>query len=432
MTFLHEDYTLLNLILGSKILDKDLVKFAQYDSLVLAQINNLVNKLTDRLHEQLITTVPDASLPEGEDGQIFTGQLFLQDLVDMDSFVAYLVQNVTKVNRIPVITKQPSLGASKEYLQYGEYHIYKDGLLHIMEYVKNFAAQSGKLLTVKTVDRLIAEINSKLPAVHISPVEQSGGAGYDDAVDAAAKAVKRYQSAVESAGLISNKTTSPAVGGATDKADKAKADKAKSDASLQASLQGIKANPPLDPSSLSISPLHMHDFILNMYNILSAGSASRSTLPEPQLTDPWLKPSTASLQRFADDSTFLLQQFAQFKDAISGNFNAWQSFINDVATEHPNVRIFRDVVTYNAARPWNSLEANFPGGAQDPSLPRGSAPRGHAIQAAARLRQMVDVIQASLVTIAQSPQLMNLLGKDFVSSQSAKARERSDELERIK
>jgi len=365
MTFLHEDRTLLNIILGSKILEKDLVVFAQEQGNHIAQINNLVNKLTNRLNEQLITTVSDAKLPEGEDGQVLTGQLFLEDLIDLDSFISYLHKNVTKVNKIPVISDRPTVGAATEYIQYEKYFIYKNGILHIMDYVKNFAAKSGKQLTIKTVNNLIKEINDKLH-LNVGPigqvntsVEQSNAKNKDIAHGGPSFAIGE-----NSIDNVNNKTES------------------------NITPDTISQTPPFGSDNL-ISPLDMYNFVTNMYKLLLQSS---NKLPE---------------------IGGLKTQFARLSNNILVNYNNWIGFINRMPPES-SASNYHDHVPYNRSKPYSAFMSMFPGG-------NAGSPQGHAIEAGARLMKMLETTSYALELMQRSPQLMTIF-KDFVPVQLQRAK----------
>src|SRR5690606_9971470 len=102
-------------------------------------------------------------------GQKEVGQIFFQDLVDLDSFLSYLNLNRIKFSNSPVLIKKtealqgPDKGA--EYIEgvgsYSDYLIDKRGLAAIVNRIKQSVSSSNEF-TKNVVKKLVDDINSKL------------------------------------------------------------------------------------------------------------------------------------------------------------------------------------------------------------------------------------------------------------------------------
>ncbi len=153
-------------------------------------------------------------------------------------------------------------------------------------------------------------------------------------------------------------------------------------------LTTITNTPPFGSDTL-ISPLDMHDFIVNMYNILLQSS---DKLPE---------------------ITGLRTQFATLQNSISGSYNDWQQFISSLPPES-GAHNYRDHVPYVHANPYTSFLSLFPGG-------KAGSPQGNAMDAMSRLMKMVETTSYALELMKRSPQLMSIF-KDFIPIQLERAK----------
>lgn len=363
MSFLFEDDVLVKLLIDSKLFNQ-LDKYAQQAD---AETKILAIKLT----KDLIDQARQAYNPPGAD-------IYVRDLTSLESYINYLHKNkilASDGKEIVIQTKGLASGVIIEqdknlYKPYHDFMVHIGGLIEQINTLDEEAQKEGNQVMRPLVNSLKAEATIVFAMDFTSKKKDIAHGGPSFAIS---KGVVDHIVGDDSDN-ITNKTKGTETGVAT---------------KSRVTVSSVTGSPPFGSDDM-ISPLDMHEFIVNMYNLLLQSS---NNLPE---------------------IIGLRTQFATLQQNISGNYNDWQQFI-DRMPPISNASNYRDHVPYDHSQPYGAFSRLFPGGATG-----SNNPHGNAREAGVKLLQMIDLTRQALGLMQRSPQLMSIF-KDFIPSQLRRA-----------
>lgn len=365
MSFLFEEVVLAKLLVESGLFNS----LSKYGQQVDNEAKQIAVKLTNNLMNQAINQSSSNDLP-----------IYVQNLVDLDSYLNFLVKNGVRATGGKLITYHDASGTNpspdaEAYTKYKEFYVLKDGLLEKLRELDIVANQVGNEVMKPLVKGLISQINNIFGITFESAINPPANP-YENIVGQDQLYNKSDgQHGNVNSGQYKNVSFSP----------DSEVNNLTQHQKLQEDIIGVRNTLPFQ-SSTSISPYDITLFIRSMAQLLN----NHKNL----ITGP------------------MLGQFQQFNSDIERNWTAWQNFISRVDSTGlvTNVKSLRDEVPYDRAnRPNTTLENLFGNNL-------------NAKEAAQRLLQMVNLTQQAILSINRSPQMVDLLGKDVLNNQANQTR----------
>lgn len=372
MTFLYDDKVLLKLLIDSGAFDK-VSKYAQY-------AQEQAKQLALQLAQDLLSS--NSSIAEK------TPDLYVKDLVDLDSYLNFLLKNNTKAQDGKFIVINQGNAPSQDlldsidkkiYTLYKSFWIHKQGLSDLL-YQLNVNAQLPGNEVMKPLVKKLFEQTNQLGVKFDNMVSKNP---YEE--DNETK--KQPTSNVQVPFGISQTTADDAAGQNSD----TKSDKDQANNASQAELENALNNLPFKHNGW-LSPYDMQSFIINI---------SRYIHSNPKL-----------------NNSRLGVEFTNYLDNMNQNVGLWNSLINKVSAEisNSNAKSYRLKVPYDLSqRPTVVLEQIF-----------GSTP--NARSAAQILLTMVNLMEQSFDSLRESTVFSALISQDKLNSQINQAQSYANSL----
>lgn len=363
MSFLFEDDTLITFLDKSGLLDK-LNKYAQ-------QTDNDVKLVAMKLAQKLGEEVT------GNHGTDDT-EIYVKDLVSLEAYLNYLYKNKKTSNdghslvlqSVGINGQQPGEKDKHLYMPYNGFFVYVSEVAGLINGLVIESEKKGNEVMKPLVKGLKTEA-TKAFGDAFTAHEQ-------DSTDPNALPVTQNT-------LYMKSKNTPNADDQNSKNVSFKT-KEKSGTTVQQDLASLRNVLPFQGST-SLSPYSMMFFIQSMNEILQ-------------------KSYTQGINLHAGS---LLGDFTEYYSSISRSYAEWMNFCAQASAVGPNANTARNKVPYDlSGRPFTGLESIF-----------GNTP--NAKLAAQRLLQMVNLTKQSLLSIQDSIDLMNILGKDIVSNQIRQA-----------
>lgn len=306
--------------------------------------------------------------------------IYVQDLTDLNSFLNYLYKNKKRAddNALLVLQskgiggQQPQEELKSNYILYNDFWIHKEGLLHYLSLLEIEANKPNNEIMKTLLSHLIKEIKDKLQLSYESVLNISKELPENSTEEAKNKGRYPHLGLKYSPNDENIQNVNVNV----------------ENEEVNQDIVNLHNTLPFQ-SNNALSPYDMHAFINAIAQIF---------LKAPSLGDA----------RLGNEFE------VQFKNNMNTNINNWNSYLNKLASQYPNLNIlsYMNSVPYNiySGRPNSSLEQIF-----------GS--KMTAQSAVNLLLQMVHLCEQALQTIQNnSPQLVKLLGKDIITNQMKQAR----------
>jgi len=159
MSFLKDDKVLYKLLVDSGLINKAIYKYAQ-DA---ASVSDLAVKMIDNLRNSL-SLMPTA--PGSDEAEIYP-----RDLLTLGNFIAYLNRHKMYQDGLLVVVDAPKNPDASKYIQFespfekmqGMFRfVYKDGLIHLLNHLKEIADKNDDGIMRAMLIKLTEEANEKL------------------------------------------------------------------------------------------------------------------------------------------------------------------------------------------------------------------------------------------------------------------------------